>query len=198
MKTADRIVITLSIFGIAASVYFVGIIDERGMQAEKLRMLEEQVTIQRMSTEKSRVEASTTWIIKHSSKISDSTAQHIAVEVFKYPNSILLLSLIETESEFTPTAVSKMGAVGLGQIMYDIHKKDMTALGIHKKRDLFDMDKNIKATSFILQMTLKKSNNNIEKALHFYLGGRDGKYVNRIFSNYVHLSLEIESALPNL
>ncbi len=141
---------------------------------------------------KIRTEVVSSWIMNHSSRISDATAKYIAVEAFKYPHPILLLSLVEVESEFNPTAVSKVGAVGLSQIMYDIHKKDMVTLGIHKKRDLFDIDKNIKATSSILQMMLRKSNNDIEKALHFYLGGKDGKYVNRIFSNYVHLSLEIE------
>ncbi len=138
------------------------------------------------------------WIMNHSSRISDSTAQQIATEAFKYPHPILILSLIEAESEFTPTAVSKMGAVGLGQVIYNIHKKDLVTLGIHRKRDLFDIDKNMKATSFILQMMLKKDNGDIVKALHSYLGEKGGKYINRIFSNYVHLSLEIENAMPEV
>jgi hypothetical protein len=138
------------------------------------------------------------WIIQHSTKISDNTARNIAVEVFKYPHPILLISLIEVESEFVPSAVSSKGAAGLGQIMYDIHKKDLEGLGILKRRDLFDIDKNVKATSFVLQMMLKKDKGDIVKALHSYLGGKDGKYVARIFSNYVNLSLEIENEVPNL
>jgi len=145
-----------------------------------------------------RPEIISNWIIKHSTRISDTTAKYIAEEVFKYPHPVLILSLIEVESKFTPTAISKAGALGLGQVMYNIHEKDLIALGIHKRRDLFDIDKNIKATSFILQMMLRKGEGDIVKALHFYLGGKDGKYVNRIFSNYVHLSLEIENALPNM
>lgn len=146
----------------------------------------------------SRLEAAGNWVMKYSTRISDTTAKYIVEEVFKYPHPILILSLVEVESEFTPTAISKAGALGLGQIMYTVHKKDLATLGIYKKRDLFDVDKNIKATSFILQMMLRKGDGDIVKALHFYLGGKDGKYVNRIFSNYVHLSLEIENALLTL
>ena len=150
------------------------------------------------SLEVSKIMTSTSWIISHSQRISENTAKRIAVEVFRYPNPLLIIALIEVESEFIQSAVSRAGALGLGQIMYDIHKKDLAELGIQKRRDLFDIDKNINATSYILQTMLKKNKGDVVKALHNYLGGKDGKYVARIFSNYVHLSLETEDALPKM
>jgi hypothetical protein len=133
------------------------------------------------------------WVSNHSPRISEATAYQIAKEAFKYPHPILLLALMEAESEFTPTAVSSKGAVGLGQIMYDIHKKDLAGLGIMKRKDLFDVDKNIKAASFVLEMMLKKNKGDIVDGLHSYLGGKDGKYISRIFKNYVYLSVESEA-----
>ena len=134
------------------------------------------------------------WISSHAHRISDQEAALIMTECFKYQHPILLISLIEAESEFTPTAVSHKGALGLGQIMYDIHKKDLEKIGIKQRKDLFNIEKNIKATSFVLQMMMKKDKGDVVKALHSYLGGKDGKYTNRIFTNYVCLSIELELA----
>ncbi|MDI6785095.1 MAG: lytic transglycosylase domain-containing protein [bacterium] len=145
-----------------------------------------------------KIKKSTEWIMHHSSRISVETATEIAEEVCKYPNPILLLALIEVESGFVPSAVSKAGALGLGQVMFDIHKKMLVDLGIVDRRDLFNVKKNIKASSAILQMYLKKNKGDVVKALHNYLGGKDGKYVSKIFSNYVYLSLEINNEVPNL
>lgn len=134
------------------------------------------------------------WINSHAQRISEHEAALIMTECFNYPHPILLISLIEAESEFTPTAISSKGAIGLGQIMYDIHKKDLEKIGIKQRKDLFNIEKNIKATSFVLQMMMKKDKGDVVKALHSYLGGKDGKYTNRIFTNYVCLSIELELA----
>jgi len=146
----------------------------------------------------SKIEVTSSWIMRHSSQISEAAAKQIAEEVFKVPNPILMISLIEVESLFIQSAVSKAGAVGLGQIMFEVHKKALAEIGISKKRDLFNIDCNIKASSFILQGMIKRSNGDLTKALHLYLGGKDGRYVARIFSNYIHLSMEIENALPKM
>lgn len=193
----NGIAVVLLIVGIAVLAYSTGQLDERKAQIKNIGVLKEQIASMKKPV-KINTETQAVWVVSHSSRISYTTAKLIAEEASKYLHSTLILSLIEAESEFTPTAVSKVGAVGLGQIMYDIHKKDMASLGICKKRDLFDIDKNIKATSFVLQMMLKKNNGDVVKALHSYLGGKDGKYTSRILSNYVHLSLEIENDLSNM
>lgn len=156
------------------------------------------VVIQKQQKQPKPTDMAAAWVARHSERISDTTAKRITDEAFKYPNPILILSLIEAESEFTPTAISSAGAIGLGQIMYYIHKKDLADLSITKRKDLFDIEKNIKATSFVLQMMLVRNNSDVTKALHSYLGGKDGKYVSRIFSNYVQLSMEIEGAVSKM
>ena len=138
------------------------------------------------------------WVMRHSSQISRSTAQKIVEEIYKVPNPVLMLSLIEVESLFNPTAVSRMGAIGLGQVMFEVHKKVLLGIGIADRRDLFDIALNIKASSLLLQDMIKRSKGNLTKALHLYLGGRDGKYVARIFKNYTELSIEIENALSKM
>jgi len=134
------------------------------------------------------------WIMRHSSQISRSTANKIVKEAFKVPNPILMISLMGVESSFNPTAVSKVGAVGLGQVRYEMHYKTLLEIGITDRRDLFDITLNIKASSFILQNMIRRSKGNLTKALYLYLGGRDSRYVAKIFKNYVELSLEIENA----
>lgn len=168
------------------------------LEEAKTKVEELQTHIAKPQPKDRRMEVATAWVIRHSERISEVAAKHIADEAFKYPNSILILSLIEAESEFTPTAVSSAGAIGLGQIMYNIHKKDLAELGITKKRDLFDPEKNVRATAFVLKMMLDRGGGDVTKALHFYLGGKDGKYVSRIFLNYVQLSMEIEGAVPKV
>jgi soluble lytic murein transglycosylase-like protein len=174
-----------------STAFTMSVIDLKYSKA-KIKELQTQAAKPQPQPKDKRMEISAAWVARHSERISEVAAKHVADEVFKYPNPILILSLIEAESEFTPTAISNAGAIGLGQIMYYIHKKDLADLGIAKRKDLFDIEKNIKATSFILQMMLIRNNSDVTKALHSYLGGKDGKYVSRIFSNYVQLSMEIE------
>lgn len=190
MKAATIILATWLV-ATTAALYF----DEKKLieQETLIGQLKVELT-SKANSEKKKIAASASWIAAHSNRISDKTAEQIAVAAFTHKSPILIIALIEAESEFTPTAVSKAGAVGLGQIMYEVHKKELENLGIYKKRELFDIDNNIKATSHLFQMMLTRSKGDVVKALHMYLGGKDGKYVNRIFSSYVLLSLEIENA----
>lgn len=184
-------IIAVGAFGLLSATH------EKNKKIERLTKVTKATASAGVERTEVKIKAATSWVITHSAKISEETARHIATEALRYPNPVLMLAVIEAESEFTPTAISKAGAIGLGQIMYEVHKKDLVALDIKKKRELFDIDKNIRATSFVLQMMLKKDGGNVEKALHSYLGGKDGKYVARIFSNYVHLSMEIESEMSS-
>jgi len=147
-----------------------------------------------LQAEAAKMEIVTSWIMRHSNQISRSTAKKIVEEAFKVPNPILIISLMEVESLFNPGAVSRVGAVGLGQVRYEMHQKMLLEIGITSRRDLFDITLNVKASSLILQDMIRRSKGNLTKALHLYLGGRDSKYVARIYANYVKLSLEIENA----
>jgi len=130
------------------------------------------------------------WVYQKSTKISKTQAEETVVEVAKYKNPLLLLSLMQAESEFSPTAISSAGAIGLGQVMWKHWGDALVKAGICKeKRDLFDYRINIQATSFILQDLLTRSGGNVEKALDRYLGTGNKAYKNKIVWNFMNLSI---------
>lgn len=128
------------------------------------------------------------FVFAKSARISYNTAQQITDEAWKYKNCLLLLSVMEAESEFNPGAYSKAGARGLGQINYKAHHKMLSKILRHP-RDLYDVRTNFEASNMILSMYLDQSNNDVEQALTYYLGGKDGKYTHRILNNLAHLYL---------
>jgi soluble lytic murein transglycosylase-like protein len=128
------------------------------------------------------------WIFARSNRISQETAKEIAFKVARTRRPLLILALIEVESNFVPTAVSNKGAVGLSQIMFEHHGKALIKAGIvQEKRDLFDVGPSIRAADLILDDMLAQSGGDVVKALEKYLGGQDGIYVKRIQSNLASL-----------
>jgi soluble lytic murein transglycosylase len=92
------------------------------------------------------------------------------------------------ESNFTPTALSNKGAMGLTQVMPKYHRKNLIKAGIiTTDRDLFNIGASIKAGDMILSEHLAQTNNDVTKALDKYLGGKDGVYVKRIQANLANL-----------
>lgn len=129
----------------------------------------------------------TGWIYNKSSRISRNTCKEIAVESVKTGKPLLILAVIQAESEFVPSSVSNKGAMGLAQIM-DVHVKDLIKAGIiHEKRDLFNIPQSIHACNFILDGFLKRTGGNVSKALELYLGARDGVYLHKTLSNLADL-----------
>jgi len=125
----------------------------------------------------------TAWVYSHSERISIDTARFIAQEAIITKKPLLMLALIEVESNFIPTAVSSKGAIGLTQIM-DVHTKGLIKAGIIKdRRDLFNVSQSVHACNFILDDMLKRTGGNVGKALDLYLGGKDGAYKNRILGH---------------
>ena len=132
------------------------------------------------------VDILTEWVYSHSSRISRKTARRIVettIKETKYP--LLILSLMERESNFNPLAISKSGAIGLGQILASPAQIKWLKENkiISEKRDLFDIETNIRATNFIFLYKLKKANGNLEKALMFYVGGNQRRYIKDILTN---------------
>lgn len=127
------------------------------------------------------------WVFDNSSRISMESSRLIVKECLKTKYPLLLLAIIKVESEFNPGALSSKGAVGLCQIMYDSHKVSLLKLKFLKdKRDLWDIQTNIKCGSYIFEEYLKTSKD-VNKALDLYLGTRDGPYVHKIMSNLANL-----------
>ena len=130
------------------------------------------------------------WVLAKSAHISSQTAKSIVKEAMATDKPLLVLAIIPVESEFVSSAVSKKGAIGLMQVMFDVHKDMLIKRGIIKdKRDLFDIEPNIQAGNAILDMYLGECKGDVASALERYLGGKDGEYLRRILSNLANLYL---------
>jgi soluble lytic murein transglycosylase-like protein len=128
------------------------------------------------------------WILERSSKISRQTAINIYNVAMSMENGLLYIALIYRESNFDPTAVSEKGAIGLTQIMPRIWVKVLKEQGIIKeKKDLFDYDKNLLASKYILTEYYKETGS-WKKALNKYVG-KHKTYARDVLAAYGELQL---------
>ena len=128
------------------------------------------------------------WILNHSRKISRQTAIGICDAAMSMDNGLLLIAIASRESSFSPTAVSKKGAIGLNQIMPNIWVKDLQKQGIIKERkDLFDYNVSLLASNYILTKYYNKLGS-WEKALEKYVGHHK-TYVRDVLAIYGELQL---------
>jgi soluble lytic murein transglycosylase-like protein len=133
------------------------------------------------------------WIFDHSKKTSRKSCLELAALVKPYKHWVLILSIVQAESEFVPSAVSSKLAQGLGQVSFSAHGKDLIAKGIIKEqRDLFDPEMNIRAANHIIEMYMKQHGGDVIKALSAYVGAPEQhKYLAQVLTNYIRLSLAL-------
>jgi soluble lytic murein transglycosylase-like protein len=130
------------------------------------------------------------WVYNKSNRISRKTFTEIVGEAMKYQKPLLLLSIMEVESNFIPTANSPKNALGLMQVMPGVWDKDLIAKGIIKeRRDLYDIEPAVKAGNYVFGICLMQAKGDVEKAMEYYLGGKDGAYTKRILANLATLYL---------
>lgn len=130
------------------------------------------------------------WVFSRSNKISMSMSRQIVAEAMKCDYPLLILSLVRAESEFIPTAVSSAQAWGLTQVRYSVHGKALARAGIcTNARDLFDVDKSIRAGNFIFMDMLNQAGGDPVRALEAYVGGKQKAYVDQITRNHLALAL---------
>ena len=150
----------------------------------------EQAKIEQAQKEQAYRDRLADWVYRNSSKIARSATRPIVDEAMKYDHPLLLLALIQAESEFSPTAQSSAQAVGLGQIRWSVWGKTLMKAGICKEaRDLYDIATNIRAANYILIYEIKATNGNFIKALENYVGGKHKRYVDQVAYNHLHLAM---------
>jgi len=89
----------------------------------------------------------------------------------------LVVGIIQVESSFNPSAVSKKGALGLMQVMPEWAKK----FKIIDVNDLHDVDTNISAGIKVLKIHIKDDGKgNVTKGLYYYVG-KDKTYADNVF-----------------
>lgn len=131
----------------------------------------------------------TEWVYNNSQKISRNQVKFIVDETLKCNEPLFILAIMKPESEYHSSAVSSVGAKGLGQVMWKVWGKRLVETGICKEeRDLFDPQVNIKAMNFIFT-TLIVEHKHPVKALEAYVGGKERWYVNNVLVAFAELSL---------
>lgn len=94
-------------------------------------------------------------------------------------NPDIIIAIMLVESNFNPVAKSKKGAMGLMGIRPKVWMEELRVQGLVKeKRDLYAIPSNVAAGAYIFEKYLAKTNN-IEKALHEYVGG-DPYYAGKV------------------
>lgn len=131
------------------------------------------------------------WVIKHSTRCSNKLAHDIVSWCDDKPMCLILLAVIARESSFNPTATSKTGAIGLGQIMPlwipELVKNKM----LDTKRDLYNPLINISCTEYILKKYLQQTNGDLATALAKYMGANNKHYIHDVLCNIGELAVTL-------
>jgi hypothetical protein len=120
------------------------------------------------------------------SSVSREEMQKIAVNVYKYSDKYnlpvgLVVGVMQTESNFRPSAVSSADARGLMQVMWKYHSARLQKAGIKTKEELHDVEKGIQAGCIILAGYIE-AEKSITKALGRYYGVLHQQYVSTVKS----------------
>ena len=135
-------------------------------------------------------------IQKHANWLVEMTDidQKFAYDVTKYiyancDHPILVLSIAVPESNMDPKAKRKGTRVyGLGQIKFDVWKKELQQFKIYRPADLQDWRKNILAMDYITKKYYDEENGNIHKVIKRYTGNGCKSHQNKIKKNIYALN----------
>jgi hypothetical protein len=94
----------------------------------------------------------------------------------------LAVAVGNAESHFNPSSRSNYGAMGVMQVVWDIHSHLLQANGIAAPEDLHDPDRGVAAGCLLLSRYMRVSDNT-RKALLRYSGGSIDTYWNKITRN---------------
>jgi hypothetical protein len=111
--------------------------------------------------------------------VAKTVAENV-VKISKEENisPILITGIIEVESLFNPSAISKKGARGLMQVMPEWIPKFEH---LNTNSDLHDIDKNILAGIGVLKIHIDEENGNVAKGLYRYVG-KDKTYADKVYN----------------
>jgi hypothetical protein len=89
----------------------------------------------------------------------------------------LVVGITEIESNFNPSAISKVNARGLMQVMPEWAKK----FGLKKVSDLHDINTGIESGIKVLKIHIGEQKGSIKKGLYYYVG-KDSKYSGKVYA----------------
>mgnify|MGYP001579861149 CR=1 FL=1 len=168
--------------------YFVGITHERWKQ-ESIKRIEVVKTIDM------KKQTYVAWMYENSNESKKTLNEIYDITEQNHAFRDLLISLVVVESGLNHKAASSKGAFGLCQVRSSVWLGELKTAGILKdERDLWDIDTNIAAGSYIFKKYLKKSSGNVRTALTRYVGAEINStdanvYVDKILKNMGELML---------
>lgn len=121
------------------------------------------------------------FVTQNSERMYPRLSREIVQAAIKYSEKydlspILVLAVVEAESQFYPFALSKKNAKGLMQINAEANQGVLLQEGIFKEpSDIFDPDRNIEAGCFLLRKFINESSD-FNTALDKYLGADSTPY----------------------
>jgi len=100
---------------------------------------------------------------------------------------LFYISLCGVESHYNMKKINK-GAIGISQVIYSLHKKYISELGISKYNFFNSPKHNILAGYMIWNSYFKNNGYNYKISSYKYLGTRSDIYYYKILENYFYLS----------
>ena len=125
------------------------------------------------------------YVTRSSQRMYPRLSREIVQSAIKYSDKydlspILVLAVVEAESQFYPFALSKKSAKGLMQINPEANQRLLVQEGIFKEAsDIFDPERNIEAGCFLLRKFINESPD-FGTALDKYLGADSISYKSEI------------------
>jgi soluble lytic murein transglycosylase len=146
-------------------------------------------------------------ILRFSDEISSSQAKKLAKLIIEECDNYeidpsLVLAIIQVESNFSPTAVSDKGAIGLMQVMPSTadYLAEKLGISISGKKELHDPFLNVRLGIYYISL-LEGRFDNVEDALFAYYYGpsrfESYRYVGRKLPKYVRKVLSFKSFLDD-
>ncbi len=101
----------------------------------------------------------------------------------------LVLSIIQVESNFNPSAISNRGAYGLMQVNLSVWKDELNI----NKNNIFDIDYNINLGLQVLKRYYDETGGDLRRAIHLYNNGyryNNLEYVKKVDSVFLTFSTD--------
>lgn len=139
-----------------------------------------------------------TFIRKVNPKIPYETAWREACALVFYSAKYgvpphLAVGIAKAESHFNPEAKSKAGALGVMQVVWNVHHGMLRARGIVPTRDyMFDPERGVEAGLLILSRYIE-AGGTVQNALNKYYGGVAGRYLKKVNKNVAQLKSHSEA-----
>ena len=146
-------------------------------------------------------------ILRFSDEMSSSQAKKLAKLIVEECDNYeidpsLVLAIIQVESNFSPTAVSDKGAIGLMQVMPSTaeYLAEKLGISISRKKELHDPFLNVRLGIYYLSL-LEGRFDNVEDALFAYYYGpsrfESNRYITGKLPRYVRKVLSFKSFLDD-